>query len=449
MTVASSYSLPRHVRLRREGRGKGALIVLLALLYPWHFTIGPARYTSSNPPIPHGGLNFSLGDIVVAAISVIMLFQLAAGRVRLPRYGLQAFVWYTAAAVSVTVNALSPSYFFVLNDSVAGLVKIVAAMTWMVAVFWLLRESFPPRFLQLAGTLVVGAVAYAIWSIFQTVVLRWERSFGPFENANIYGNYMLLNVFLAVGLDRLLGEAAPGITLRRDVRAVLRPLIRFGAVPILILGLLTTGSRGAMVGFLVGLVPAVPWRALKRVSWRGVSAVVVGGLILGLALGWYFAQDPYVVGRWERTAEGRGPNVEERFELWEGAVEAFSNHPVLGIGYAQYPNYAAHLPGLRATVTHQTYLATAAELGALGFFALLWLLLSVIIDSWRVKERPFVGAAHACCAFVVAASAQGMFNNVQQERSLWLVFGMVAALLVYRRTIRSGIPDAAVTTRLR
>ena len=408
------------------------MTVLLALLYPWHFAVWATSYTGKNPVIPHGGLNVSLGDSVIALIGVILLLRLAAGgRVPLPRYALQAFVWFAVAAVSVTVNAVSLELYFSLHESTVGLGKMLGAAAWMIGVYWLLQDAFPRRFLSLAGTSVVAATGFAIWSVIENVFFRVERPFGPFENANIYGNYFMLNAFLAVGIDRLLGAAPEGVTLRPGARMVLRPLVRFGAVTILILGLLATGSRGAMVGFVAGLVPAIPWGALRRVSRRGVLALGVGALVLGLALGWYMGQDPYVMKRWSQTAEGQGPNVEERFALWQGALQAFSEHPVLGIGYAQYPNYAEHQPDLRATVTHQTYLATAAELGAVGFLALVWLLLSVIWDSWRVKERAFVGVAHACCGFVVAACTQGLFNNVQQERSLWIMFAVIAALLVH------------------
>src|SRR2546422_722304 len=446
LTTSGSFSATGLGPSSTGGGGRTALLLLLALLYPWHLAIWVKSYTGKNPPIPHGGLNLSLGDGIVAVIGVIMLFQLAAGRVRLPRYALQTVVWFAVAVGSVTVNALSPSFFFSLHDSEVGLGKILGAAAWMIAVFWLLGDSFPRRFLQLAGTSVIAATGFAIWSIIENVFLGVERPFGPFQNANIYGNYLMLNAFLAMGVDRLLGEAPQGAAVRPGVRAVLRPLLRFGAVTILTLGLLATGSRGAMLGFVIGLLPAVPWHALKRISVRGVSAMVVGLLVLGLALGWYFGQEPYVLTRLSQTAEGRGPNVEERFALWQGALQAFSAHPVLGIGYAQFPNYAEHQPDLRATLTHQTYLATAAELGVLGLVALLWLLLAVILDSWRVKGRAFVGVSHACCGFVVAPGTQGLFNNVQQERSLWITFGIVAALMTYLRTIRVGPPSAPVVT---
>src|SRR2546428_8186419 len=313
LTTRGSFSATGLGPSSTGGGGRTALLLPLALLYPWHLAIWVKSYTGKNPPIPHGGLNLSLGDGIVAVIGVIMLFQLAAGRVRLPRYALQTVVWFAVAVGSVTVNALSPSFFFSLHDSEVGLGKILGAAAWMIAVFWLLQDSFPRRFLQLAGTSVLAASGFAIQSIIENVFLGVQRSFGPFENANIYGNYLMLNAFLAIGVDRFLGAAPEGVTLRPAARNVIRPLLRFGAVTLLILGLLASGSRGAMVGFAAGLVAAIPRGALKRVSVRGALAAVAGALVLGSALGWDLQQNPFVVQRWSQTAESQGPNVPERF----------------------------------------------------------------------------------------------------------------------------------------
>ncbi|HEV8380682.1 MAG TPA: O-antigen ligase family protein [Gemmatimonadales bacterium] len=415
--------------------GRTLLLVLLALLYPWHIALWATSYTGKDPVIPHGGLNVSLGDSVIAIIAIVLVLQAAVGRVRLPRYALHAGLWLLAAAISTTANAISPAVYFAIRDSVTGLVKISAAIFWMIAVFWLLQDSFPRRFFQLAGLSVLAATGFAFQSVFENIFLGRERAFGPFQNANIYGNYVVLNLFLAIGIDRFLGAGAPGTNLRPATRAVLRPLVRYVSITLLLLGLLATGSRGAIVGLLAGLIPALPWRQVKRMSRRGLVAAVLGIAVFVPALDWYFSQNPFVVTRMTQTAEGRGPNVAERLELWQGAVQAFSENPVVGIGYTQFPNYAEHEPNLRATLTHQTYLAAAAELGIVGLCALMWLLLSVIVDSWRAQDRngPYVGVAHACCGFVVAACTQGLFNNVQQERSLWIVFGIVAALIFYLR----------------
>ncbi len=307
-TADQAYSPLAEVRTKGGGRARPVLIVLLALLYPWHFAVWATSYTGKNPTIPHGGLNLSLGDSMIALIGVVLLLQLAGGRVRLPRYALQTFVWFTVAAVSVTVSALSPAFFFELHDSEVGLVKILAAATWMIAVFWLLEDSFPQRFLLLGGSSVLAATGFAVASVIENVFLGIERPFGPFQNANIYGNYLMLNVFLAIGIDRLLGQPAGRVAVRPAVRRALRLAIRFGAVTILILGLLATGSRGAMVGFGIGLLLAVPWGAVKRLSLRGTVAFAVGALVLALALSWYLGRNPYVVTRWSQTAAGQGPN---------------------------------------------------------------------------------------------------------------------------------------------
>jgi len=412
------------------------LILLLGVLYPWHVSLWATSYTGKDPVIPHGGLNVSVGDSVILIVSTVLALQIVIGWVPLPKYVRQASVWMLATAISVTVNALHPDISFAMRDSVMGLVKIFAAMMWMIVVFTLLRDSFSRRFLQLAGASVVVACCWSIQSVIQNVFEGRQRAFGPFENANLYGNYVVLNLFLAIAIDRFLGDGAVGTTLRPATRVLLRSLVRYVGITLLLLGLLATGSRGAIVGFLAGLIPALPWTQIKRVSWRGVMAAIVGLVVLVPALVWYFDQNPYVVSRVEMTAEGRGPNVEERFELWEGAVHAFSQSPIVGIGYSQFPNWVEHEPGMRATVTHNTYLATASELGILGLLTLGFLLFSVLLDSWNVREKDFVGLARGCCGFVFAACAQGLFNNVQQERSLWIMFGIIAALLYHLRSRR-------------
>ena len=407
---------------------RGVLILLLAALYPWHIALWATSYTGKDPVIPHGGLNVSLGDSVIAIVGVTLLLQAAVGRLRLPRYTLHASLWLLAAAISTTVNALAPGVYFALRDSLMGLVKIGAAMMWMIAVFWLLQDNLPKRILQLVGLSVIAGVGFAIEAIIENVFFGVQRSFGPFQNANIFGNYLVLNLFFAIALDRFLGGPA-GLAFRPTVRAGIRGALRYGAVTLLLLGLLASGSRGAIAGFVAGLIPAVPWARISHISLRGIVTAVLGIIVLTAALDWYLAQNPFVVSRFTQTAEGRGPNVEERFELWQAAEQAFSQNPVVGLGYTQFPNYAGLEPDLRATVTHQTYLATAAELGVVGLVTLGWLLISVIRDSWRVRDKFYLGFAHGCCGFVVAACTQGLFNNVQQERSLWITFGIVAAVI--------------------
>src|SRR5205807_1227502 len=72
----------------------------------------------------------------------------------------------------------------------------------------------------------------------------------------------------------------------------------------------------------------------------GPFGAVVGSLVfLGMTGAWYVQQQPRVLRRLEYTAEGSGPNIENRLELWHAGREAFTTRPILGVGYGQLRNY--------------------------------------------------------------------------------------------------------------
>jgi O-antigen ligase len=366
------------------------LIWVLATLYPFHHVLGGLN------------VNVSMGDGVVALIALMVVFHFAAGAVPVPRYGLQAAALFLGVA------------------------------TWMIAVFWLVSDEFPRRFVQWATTSLLLGTGFAIWTVIENVVLHAaSRPSGPFDNPNLYANYLALNVFLALGLSRLLSEQWSGVSLSPRARGRVQTVLRVVVLPVLVLGLLSTGSRGGLLGFLVGLAMAVRWR-LPHITVRRAAAFAVSAVILGGALGWFFSHHPFLVNRMEAVSV-TDPNVTSRFALWSAARHAFYANPVFGIGYGQFPGYGAHVEGLGAlaAVSHQTYLSAAAELGILGLGALLWLLVSVIRDAWRMSARTGSMVPRAFGGFVMATAVQGFFNNVDQFRSLWITFGLAAAAMAY------------------
>ena len=417
-------SARRASAVRRGGGGGGSwrtlLIAILATLYPFHRVLGSLN------------VNVSLGDGVVAVIALVVLFQFAGGAVPVPRYLPPAAALLAAIVASLTVNAFVPSQFFSLRDAQIEAVKFLGVATWMVAVFWLVRDDFPRRFAQWSAVALAIATAWATWTVAENVVLHLaSRPSGPFDNPNLYANYLVLNVFLALALLHMLRERWGGVSLSARAAARVQLILRVGVVPVLILGLLSTGSRGGLLGFVVGVTTAVRWR-LPNLTLRRALAFTASALILGGALGWFFSHHPFLVNRMEAVS-ATDPNVTSRFALWRAARHAFYAHPVFGIGYGQFPGYGAREEGLGqlAAVSHQTYLSAAAELGILGLFALLWLLLSVMRDAWRASARTGSMVPRALGGFVMATAVQGFFNNVDQFRSLWIVFGLAAAATGY------------------
>jgi O-antigen ligase len=408
---------------------------MLAMLYPFHTYVA--------------NVNVSAGDGIVALIGVILVLRFAAGTVALPRYIVHAFLLWLVIILSLAINSLVPTGFFALVPGAVEMLKYLAAVAWMIALYWLLSDQLPRRLLVFSCMSVVMASAFALWTIYQNLFLHEQRPSGPFENANLYGNYLVLNVFLALSAVNLLAEDRGGIATGSPlVLRSARTVAWLAAIPVLTVGVLATGSRGALVAIVAGLLVAVRVRPPTAFGPRTLLAGVVGGVALAAAVAWFLAHHPYLVVRLGRTGSA-DPNVEHRLALWRAALDAFVSHPLLGIGYGQFTSYAGYVRLWRAQVAHQTYLSMAAELGLLGLGVFVWLLWSVIRDSWRVRLALGSRLGRIWCGFVVATSVQGLFNNVDTFRSLWIAFGIVAALLGYARvTGTMGVPLAAPASRV-
>ena len=89
-------------------------------------------------------------------------------------------------------------------------------------------------------------------------------------------------------------------------------------------------------------------------------------------------------------------------------------------------------------MTHETYLSVAAELGVPGLLVFLWLLGAVVRDSRRVRVATGSRIPRVLFGFLVATAVQGLVNNVDQFRSLWIAAGMVAALTLRERAARAA-----------
>ncbi|HKT60118.1 MAG TPA: O-antigen ligase family protein, partial [Gemmatimonadales bacterium] len=201
-----------------------------------------------------------------------------------------------------------------------------------------------------------------------------------------------------------------------------------------------TGSRGALVGTAAGLTASLRWP--RTLTLRRTVAVAVLIASVSVPFEWYFRQDPLVLIRVRRTAEGDAKGMTERLMLWQAAWDAFEAHPVLGVGYGQFRNYA-HVATGENKLAHQTYLSIAAELGVAGLLVFGYLFASVLRDTLNAKRGPYPGVTLAGRGYVVATLIQGMFNNVQHSRALWICIGVLAA-----QSAAAGLGGARASRRL-
>ena len=397
---------------RRTWGMREVALSLLAVAYPFHFYAqGPAEI-----------FDLSLGDAIIAIVVVGFCIRVMWGRFSLPQYIKPVMAFMLVAFASLLVPLLRPaldSSFFTPGVGFVELVKVVASACWMIACYVLLRRD-PLGGIRIFGIVsVLIATVFAVLTVHESLVLPGTRPSGPFENENLYANYLTLNLLLALLLARHDGAGGSWGKVWTPARV---------SVPILLVGILATGSRGALIGAAVALPLAFKWRLPHRLSLTRAAAISITLVLSGYGLLTFWQSNPFIAERVSSIVTGEGPNIVVREDLWEAAYGAFLTFPLLGIGYHQFPQYAEAVYGLRPTVPHNTYLSIAAELGLIGLFAFFWLLAAVIRDGLRMARTLSTEVPRVLVMCVLATLVQGFFADVEHYRSLWIAFGMLAAL---------------------
>lgn len=389
--VLPSESLAPHVL------GLTALLFLL-LPFQWHLDTGL------------GTVNLSYGDAVVGAVGALWLAGTLAGR-RLPKYALAVGAFVLVAATSLAASLLTRPAYLAPGTGAVELVKFLGAVAWMVAAFALARGRARRLVPVAAAVSVAVAVAFAGWTVVAAVLWDVVRPSGPFENPNLFGNYLVFNACMA----GLVAVTWPGDRSNRVRVASL------AALPVLLLALATTESRGSMLalaGATATVLLAFRGRVERATLLRGIAAVgaTVVALLSVLAL--------YGAAFLSHMAGRLSKNVGIRLELWAGGLEAFRSAPLLGIGYGQAASYLEFHAGLSA-FPHNVYVTVAAETGLVGLVAFLLSFAWVLRDGWRDAGR--AAALAFLVAFLVGTAVQGGVTDVDKFRTLWIAVGFVAA----------------------
>ena len=404
-------------------RKMAALIYALAILYPIHRTVG---------------INVSFGDPIVALLAGQVLFGFVTGRVPIPPFVPYLGMLALTVVASLLVNTILPNAYFVTADGITEAIKLLAVVMWLFATFWLLRVDTQRRFLKFAATSVAVASLWSLYTLYENVFHGAHRLTGPFENANIYGNYLVLNVALAFGVSHLLqvdpyGRVAGGSPRLRRYRS---PLLMLAQL-VLLLGIFSTGSRGTLLAYATVLIICARFWFPRRVVFSRLLIGLAGLTLTGATIVWYFSQHPFLVTRIERTGDNER-SVDDRLALWAAARDAFYTHPGIGIGYGQFRYYASLTHGTVEKVTHETYLSFAAELGLIGLVLWVAMMAAVLFSALRWRLTVGDGLSTIAFAFIAASCIQAFFNNVDQFRSLWIAIGLVAAIGAARKRERAA-----------
>ena len=279
------------------------------------------------------------------------------------------------------------------GDTTRGLVFLAGMSLLYRAVF---REFDQPLWRRRLLMAIIGAglvmtiealvqQAYSANLIYGIWRPRWDWAvFGPYVNRNLFAGYMLMVVPLGIAvcaesLDRLrhawgrrrrrawlaLGDAEGSAFFRRAAMAM-----------IVVTGLLATGSRGGLLGFMAGAA-TLAFTSRRRAMFAAVALIAVLGLAwIGLSAHWS--------GFVSRGLQGRA-------EIWRDSLRMVPDHPVLGAGFnaygTSYLRYQRVWTHLWVPAAHSEYLQILIDLGIAGTITASILLFTLLRRGWATARQ--------------------------------------------------------------
>lgn len=407
-------------------------IVLLTLAYPLFglglaLVLGPFGALES---IVWGGSFLDTGQL---ALMLTFAAWIGAGLAR-RRLSIHATAFNLPWLLFVAIAALSLLDSYAIAPGLVELIKWmeVALLVWLILDFAGRDGADRPKLTRiiLAILLFAGLVqaCIGIWQFSLrgtgpehfTVLGRFYRAYGTFEQPNPFGGYMNLTAMLALGTLWGLLVAVFRKRGRPGESAVWRPFWRWLAFALLCAGaaslsVVLSWSRGAWLGFLAGA--AVLALFSTRRVWLGLllmlGAVTALSLFLFFASAAGFGPAQAVVARLggfrsEFTlGDVRGVPVNdenysvlERLAHWQAATNMARDDLWTGVGFgnyeAAYPEYALVKFPAALGHAHNYYLNLLAEIGVPGLLAYLFFWAVVAGQSiWLIQrlEWPERGVA--------------------------------------------------------
>ncbi|TDU83933.1 O-antigen ligase-like membrane protein [Kribbella voronezhensis] len=256
------------------------------------------------------------------------------------------------------------------------------------------------------------------------------RASYTFGDPNLAGNYLVVSLFVMAACKC---PRSPGV--RRIAYILVVTAIGF------------TGSNGAMLTLLVGLVLTVAVTRYRRSGpVAGLSTLAVSMLLAGLVF--TFVMPRVDLGQVREAAAGSVPllrdsfgrsasSTSERATIVHEGTRLYFQGDVTGYGPARTKATLAANQAPYVKEAHNDYLATLLERGLIGALGLLALGLAIGVRCFRlvIGTLPDAYAALVPRPWLLAvigpvmATAAG-FYEVLHFRHLWTWLGLVAALVL-------------------
>lgn len=205
-------------------------------------------------------------------------------------------------------------------------------------------------------------------------------------------------------------------------------IVRIGILVAMGTVIYLTGARASAVAALIGL--GVTLFSRRRIAGSDGYMVLFFCIIVAGSLTAYYgevvlrgASDFFAIQDRHRGLESGGSG---RLDTWKAAWNLFLANPILGVGFR------THETVLKVnTSAHNGYLALLAEIGVIGFAAILFVTFSGLRNMWRRNQDPSQTFSYSvllglACGYFVLAMFERYFINAGNPTSLLFLLGILA-----------------------
>jgi len=296
---------------------------------------------------------------------------------------------------------------------------------------WAVTNRFLGWFVLLAYA-ATGALIVKIGQKegFRTILLTFAGA-----TAAVAGVEVLLVVLANLGFQiPVVPTAAEGFSLNHNffafqllmAMAAAITAVRGTALRIVILTLVLTGLyfAGSRSGWIAAVLVLATASYLRAVSLRELSTAVCGAVSAVIIAALAHVSD--LPGHALPQFMPNAASTQERLTTIVGGLKLFLDHPVFGAGLGAYRNEMNIGSGGVPLLIHSTSVWLLAELGLVGFAALVLPAAYTFFKEWRYARREQASALIILC-LVTFAVMSGPADMIYQ-RTFWLMIGAGLAL---------------------
>ena len=184
---------------------------------------------------------------------------------------------------------------------------------------------------------------------------------------------------------------------------------------IIALAILLTASRGNFVSLLVCIIGNIVFFLKNRDIGLTRKAIILAISVLGLILFYRLASNNFNLFFERMTTFTSGGDISNgRFELWNQAIQLWSEYPIWGNGFESL--------GRRGGLgVHNTYIQLLCDSGLIGFSLFISFLYLLLKKSFLKDSKLFIGLLGLAC--------HSFFLGAISSRCFWVVLIMARLFL--------------------